>query len=57
MKTFVARSEKGELTATMDSPDQGVKGIPTTAVAVADAKLKFDVPQILGSERRSPSAT
>ena len=44
----VARSDKGELTASMDSPDQGANGIPTTAVSLVDGTFKFDVPQIAG---------
>jgi uncharacterized protein len=36
------------LTATLDSPDQGMKGIPTTSVTRADANLKIEVKSIGG---------
>jgi hypothetical protein len=45
----VARSDKGELTVTIDSPDQGAKGIQTTAVSLVDGAFKFDVPTISGA--------
>jgi hypothetical protein len=40
---------KGGFTATLDSPDQGVKGIAVASVSLADSTLKFDVPQIRGT--------
>lgn len=40
---------KGGFTATLDSPDQGVKGIPAASASLADASLKVDFPQIMGS--------
>jgi hypothetical protein len=42
----VARGEKGALTATLDSPDQGAKGLPVTSITLADATLRFEVQQI-----------
>jgi hypothetical protein len=44
----VTRNDKRELMVTMDSPDQGVKGIQTTGVSAAEGALKFDVAQISG---------
>lgn len=40
---------KGGFTGTLDSPDQGVKGIAVRSVSLADSTLKFDVPQIGGA--------
>jgi hypothetical protein len=40
---------KGGFTATLDSPDQGARGIPATSVSLADSSLKIDIPQIAGS--------
>lgn len=40
---------KGGFTATLDSPDQGANGIPAGTVSFADASLKVDIPQIMGS--------
>ncbi|HTS34273.1 MAG TPA: alpha/beta fold hydrolase [Candidatus Solibacter sp.] len=37
------------LTATLDSPDQGVQGIPTTSVTRTGASLKIEVPKVSGS--------
>lgn len=44
----VAQTRQGGLTATMDSPDQGAKGIPTASVSFAGGTLKFDVPAVAG---------
>lgn len=44
----VTRNDKRELAVTMDSPDQGAKGIPTTGASLADGTFKFDVAQIAG---------
>jgi len=43
----ITNTEDG-LTATMDSPDQGAKGIPVTAVTRAGASLKLEMKQIGG---------
>src|SRR5471032_419065 len=40
---------KGALTATLDSLDQGARGIPAASAAVADSSLKVDLPQIMAS--------
>jgi uncharacterized protein len=37
------------LTATMDSPDQGMKGLPTTSVTRNGASLKIEAKQIAGA--------
>ena len=42
----VTQDDKGQLSATLDSPDQGAKGFRAAAVMVKDGTLKFDVPQI-----------
>ncbi len=43
----ITNTEDG-LTATLDSPDQGMKGIPTTSVTRTDANLKIEVKSIGG---------
>jgi fermentation-respiration switch protein FrsA (DUF1100 family) len=40
----IAKTDSG-FSATMDSPDQGAKGIPVTEVHFADAVLKLAIPQ------------
>ena len=40
---------KGGFAATLDSLDQGAKGIRVTAVTVVDSVLKFELPQISAS--------
>jgi fermentation-respiration switch protein FrsA (DUF1100 family) len=44
----IVNTENG-LTATLDSPDQGVKGLPTTKVTRAGATLKIEVETISGT--------
>jgi pimeloyl-ACP methyl ester carboxylesterase len=39
----VETAEGGELTGTMDSPDQGATGIPASSVTFADGALTFEV--------------
>ncbi|MEI6297317.1 MAG: hypothetical protein WCO84_06810, partial [bacterium] len=39
----------GGATATMDSPDQGVRGIPVASVSLDGSRLVFDVRKIGGS--------
>jgi pimeloyl-ACP methyl ester carboxylesterase len=43
----IVNTEDG-LTATMDSPDQGMKGLPTTSVTRNGASLKIEAKQIAG---------
>jgi pimeloyl-ACP methyl ester carboxylesterase len=43
----ITNTEDG-LTATMDSPDQGMKGLPTTAVTRSGSSLKIEARQIAG---------
>lgn len=45
---FNIQSEDGFLSATMDSPDQGAKGIPTDTVILIDNKLRIEVKKISG---------
>ncbi|MBF6597869.1 MAG: alpha/beta hydrolase [Fermentimonas sp.] len=40
---FNVTSDNGELKSTMDSPDQGVKGIPTTATTFENTTLKITI--------------
>jgi len=40
----VKADDRGGLTASLDSPDQGATGIRVASVSVANATLKFDVP-------------
>jgi dienelactone hydrolase len=44
----IVNTEDG-LIATLDSPDQGIKGMPTTGVTRAAASLKIEAKQISGS--------
>jgi len=43
----ITNTEDG-LTATLDSPDQGMKGMPTTSVTRTDANLKIEAKAIAG---------
>lgn len=44
----IKSNEKGELTTTLDSPDQGANGIPTSETVFMDNKLDIDVAMIGG---------
>jgi hypothetical protein len=44
----IAAAPDGKLTATMDSPDQGVNGIPVSQVTFADSTLKLTVAAVQG---------
>jgi len=44
-----APDSKGGFTATLDSPDQGATGIPVSAVTLAEATLKVELPRIMAS--------
>lgn len=43
------KDAEGKYTATMDSPDQGAKGIPTESVTIKDDSIVVKVPAIQGS--------
>lgn len=43
------KDEAGKYTATMDSPDQGAKGIPTESVTIKEDSIFIKVPAIMGS--------
>ncbi len=43
------KDEAGKYTATMDSPDQGAKGIPTESVTIKDDSVLIKVPAIMGT--------
>jgi len=43
------KDEAGKYTATMDSPDQGAKGIPTESVTIKKDSILIKVPVIAGS--------
>jgi pimeloyl-ACP methyl ester carboxylesterase len=45
----IAKDKEGALTGTMDSIDQGVKGIPLSEVSAKDGKVKFGVKTIAGT--------
>ena len=45
----VARSADGTLAATMDSPDQGVRGLPVSALTLKDGRLSFKVENVRGT--------
>lgn len=44
-----AKDNAGKYTATMDSPDQGAKGIPTESVTIKEDSIIVKVPSIMGS--------
>ncbi len=44
----IEMSEEGVYSATMDSPDQGAKGIPLGKVTVTDDSLKIEAPALMG---------
>ena len=44
-----AKDNSGNYTATMDSPDQGAKGIPTESVTIKEDSILIKVPVIAGS--------
>jgi uncharacterized protein len=44
----IIKTPEGNLTATMDSPDQGVTGIPVDAVILQDSNLSIEVKAIAG---------
>ena len=46
---FHIKNTEDGLTATMDSPDQGMNGMPTTSVTRNGASLKIEAKQIAGS--------
>jgi hypothetical protein len=43
------KDNAGKYTATMDSPDQGAKGIPTESVTIKEDSIIVKVPAIMGS--------
>lgn len=43
------KDSEGKFTATMDSPDQGAKGIPTESVTIKEDSIIVKVPSIMGS--------
>ena len=45
----IERGEAGAVTGTMDSPTQGVRGLPLTEIATDAGKLDFAVPAIGGT--------
>lgn len=44
----IASDADGKLSGTLDSPDQGAKGIPASAVSFDSGKIKFEVASIGG---------
>lgn len=47
----VEEGKDGRRSAVLDSPDQGVRGIPVTAIDLADGMLTFEVSSVGGSYR------
>ncbi len=45
----VTRAADGVLAATMDSPDQGVRGLPVSALTLKDGRLSFKVENVRGT--------
>ncbi len=52
----VEKDKKGNVTALMDSPDQGAEGIPVSRVALKDSRVLFEVTKIRGKFEGSLSA-
>lgn len=52
----ISRTSDGQLTGTMDSPDQGATGIALSAITVQDADFHFEIPR-LGSSYDGKSNT
>ena len=44
----ISQKEDGGYNATLDSPDQGAKGIPTGGVTLKEKHLKIDIPAVAG---------
>ena len=49
MVVHIAKADNGGLRATMDSPDQGAKGIPISSISLKDFKLTFTSDAIRGA--------
>jgi uncharacterized protein len=45
----ITKDNKGDLTATLDSIDQGTRGIAVSSISLKNSRLKFDVAAIQGS--------
>jgi hypothetical protein len=45
----VVRGDQGVLAATLDSPDQGARGMPITNLRIANNALRFEVPIVVGT--------
>jgi hypothetical protein len=45
----ITKGDDGSLKATMDSPDQGARGIPVTSVSLKNSELTFSVEAVNGS--------
>jgi hypothetical protein len=45
----ITKSPEGSLTATMDSPDQGVLGMPVDSIALDGSRLKFTTSAVKGT--------
>jgi len=44
----ISKTPEGKLTATLDSPDQGAKGIPVSEVTFENGSVKIEVKSIFG---------
>ena len=42
----IYKNKNNNLSATMDSPDQGATDIPIDAVTISDSTIRFDLPQL-----------
>jgi uncharacterized protein len=49
MVVHIAKADNGGLKATMDSPDQGAKGIPISSISLKDSKLAFTSDAVRGA--------
>ncbi len=45
----IAKADNGSLKATMDSPDQGAKGIPISSISLKDSRLTFTSDAVHGT--------
>jgi len=48
VRFHIGKDETGSLTGTMDSPDQGVTGLPMTAVSLSGRDLVIDIAAVAG---------
>lgn len=48
LQLHVSHADQDQLVAALDSPDQGVSGLPATKVSQKDAAFHFEIPEVSG---------